>query len=363
MQKGIKKILALEKGRKMNALMVEQHNLQQLFWECTLKCNLKCRHCGSDCKADDRRNDMPLEDFIPVLDEIKQQTDLPVLVITTGGEPLLRKDILECGKDIKERGFYWGMVSNGTYLNAEVLKRLLEIGLDSLSISLDGLCDEHNWMRQSSSSFDDAINAIDIVAKTLSDLTWDVISCINKKNVSQLEEIKQLLIEHDVKQWKIFTVFPMGRASGDSELQLNRDEFMRLMDFIVEARKDGSIKVSYGCESFLGSYEYEVRDQLYFCAAGVNVASILHDGSISGCLSIRYNYKEGNIYKDSFMDVWNNRFQRYRNRSWMKTGLCENCEVWRWCEGNGMHLRDNDGNLLLCNYNKLFKGITSYYSL
>ena len=87
----------------------------------------------------------------------------------------------------------------------------------------------------------------------------------------------------------------------------------------------------------------------------MNVASILYDGSISGCLSIRYNYKEGNIYKDSFMDVWNNRFQKYRDRSWMKTGICENCEAWRWCEGNGMHLRDDEGKLLLCNYSKMYK--------
>jgi radical SAM protein with 4Fe4S-binding SPASM domain len=92
-----------------------------------------------------------------------------------------------------------------------------------------------------------------------------------------------------------------------------------------------------------------------FCASGVNVASILYDGSISGCLSMRYDYSQGNIYNDSFMEVWNNRFVNYRNHSWMKTGVCEKCEVWRWCEGNGLHLRDNKGDLLLCNYNKMFK--------
>ncbi len=355
MQNGIKKILSLEKGRDINALRVERHYLQQLFWECTLRCNLKCRHCGSSCLIDDKRPDMPLEDFIPVLDEIKQQINYPLLVITTGGEPLLRQDIYECGIEIKERGFYWGMVTNGTFLNEGTLKKLLDIGLDSLSISLDGLHDEHNWMRQSQSSYDDAINAIDIVANTPSNLTWDVITCINKMNVSQLEGIKQLLIDHYVKKWKIFTVFPMGRALNDPELQLNKEEFIQLMDYIVDTRKNSSIYVSYGCEGFLGSYEYEVRDQQYFCGAGINVASILHDGSISGCLSIRYDYKVGNIYNDSFWDVWNNRFQKYRDRSWMKKGQCKNCEVWRWCEGNGMHLRDNDGDLLLCNYNKLYK--------
>lgn len=356
MQKGIQKILSIEKGKANHASMAAKHYLQQLFWECTLKCNLKCRHCGSECKADDQRRDMPLEDFIPVLDEIRQNIAHPLLVITTGGEPLTRKDIFDCGREIKMRNFYWGMVTNGTFLSQDCLNKLLEVGLDSLSISVDGLREEHNWMRQNKSSYDEAINAIDIVADTPSKLTWDVITCINKKNLSHLEGLRQELIKHHVRNWKIFTVFPMGRARGDSELQLDGEQFRTLMDFIVNARKDNAIKVSYGCEGFLGPYEYEVRDYQYFCAAGVNVASILHDGSISGCLSIRYDYKQGNIYRDSFMDVWNNRFQQYRNRSWMKTGPCEHCEAWRWCEGNGMHLRDNEGKLLLCNYNKLYHG-------
>lgn len=247
------------------------------------------------------------------------------------------------------------MVTNGTFLNEETINKLLEIGLDSISVSLDGLQNEHNWMRQSTTSYKDAINAIDLIAKKASPLTWDVITCINKRSLPHFNDIKKVLKEHHVKKWKIFTVFPMGRALGDSELELNKDEFVTLMKNIVEAREDSSIKVSYGCEGFLGPYEYEVRDQQYFCSAGINVASILHDGSISGCLSIRYNHKEGNIYKDSFMDVWNNRFQKYRNRSWMKTDVCKDCEAWRWCEGNGMHLRDNDGKLLLCNYNKMYK--------
>lgn len=106
MQKGIKKIILLEKGKAINAERVKRHYLQQLFWECTLKCNLRCRHCGSDCKAEDSRKDMPLNDLIRVLDEIKTQIDYPLLIITTGGEPLMRKDIFECGIEIKKRGFF-----------------------------------------------------------------------------------------------------------------------------------------------------------------------------------------------------------------------------------------------------------------
>ena len=76
---------------------------------------------------------------------------------------------------------------------------------------------------------------------------------------------------------------------------------------------------------------------------------------MSGCLSIRGNYHQGNIHTDGFWNVWENRFEQYRNREWMKTGECADCKVFKYCQGNGMHLRNDDGSLMFCNYNKLFK--------
>lgn len=351
---GLDKIISLEKGRQTNAEMTKHHFLQQLFWECTLKCNLTCKHCGSSCKVDDTRSEMPLKDFICVLDEIKQNITHPLFVITTGGEPLLRKDLCECGKEIKKRGFYWGLVTNGMLLNSNVFDKLTESGLDSISVSLDGMREEHNWMRGNNNSFDSVLNAIDIIISSQSNFTWDVITCINKRNLHQLPEMMNLLINHHVKRWKIFTVFPVGRALDYPEMELNKEELRELLDFIAAARKKNIMKISFGCEGFLGPYEYEVRDNQHFCAAGINVASILHDGSISGCLCIRSNHKQGNIYTDSFVDVWNNKFIKYRDAAWKKTGTCTDCEVWRWCKGDGMHLRDDNGNIPQCLYRKLY---------
>ena len=61
-------------------------------------------------------------------------------------------------------------------------------------------------------------------------------------------------------------------------------------------------------------------------------------------------YHQGNIYKDKFSDVWENKFQTYRDREWMHTGPCADCDVWDFCKGNGMHLRDDDGQLMRCQY-------------
>ena len=97
--------LGLEIARKLNNDLVNRHPLKQLFWECTLRCNLHCRHCGSDCKKMAGHPDMPKEDFLKVLDSVARQTDPhKVFVIITGGEPLMREDLEECGRAIYDKG-------------------------------------------------------------------------------------------------------------------------------------------------------------------------------------------------------------------------------------------------------------------
>ena len=80
---------------------------------------------------------------------------------------------------------------------------------------------------------------------------------------------------------------------------------------------------------------------------------MLCDGSISGCTSIRSNFHQGNIYHDNLWDVWQNRFQKYRNRSWAEKGQCSGCDFFKYCKGGGMHLYDNDEQLLFCHLHRL----------
>lgn len=296
---------------------------------------------------------MPLEDFLPVLDEIAQYVDpATVLVNTIGGEPLVRRDIVECGAEIKRRGFQWGLVTNGFLLDEKMMQRLVKAGIDSMAVDIDGTSDDHNWLRNNPHSFDRAMRAISLM-KEVDGLEWDVITCVSSRNIGSLEQIKQLLIEAGVRYWRCFTIVPMGRAAGLDELQLTDQQFAQLLNFIVKTRIEGIIDLSYACEGFLGPYEGMVRDYFYGCDAGLTVASILSDGSISGCLSIRSDYHQGNIYRDSFWDVWNNRFGVYRDRSWMKRGICADCNMFDYCQGNGFHLRNAGGDVMLCHYNRL----------
>ncbi|WP_290535431.1 TIGR04133 family radical SAM/SPASM protein [Alistipes sp.] len=351
---GLRKKWALDLFSDLYRERVREHRLDTLFWECTLRCNLSCRHCGSDCRTDPGVADMPLEDFLRVLDEeVTPHVDpAQVLVVISGGEALVRPDLERAGMEISRRGYPWGMVTNGLALTPDRLRNLLAAGLRSLSVSLDGFASEHNWLRGNPRSYEQALEAVRMVVREPS-LSFDIVTCVTASLVPQLEAFRDMLIAEGVRHWRLFSIFPAGRAKEEPKLRLSDAEFRTLLDFIRRTRREGRIDASYACEGFLGGYEAEVRDHFYQCAAGISVASVRVDGAISGCTSIRANFNQGNIYRDRFWEVWQTRFQPFRDREWMRRGMCGDCRMFRYCQGGGMHLRDDRGMLLGCHYHRL----------
>ncbi len=340
--------IALELNRKLKNVRRREHVLRQLFWECTWRCNLSCRHCGSDCKMSSNVADMPAEDFLAAVDTLRGHVNPhQVSIVITGGEPLVRNDLEAVGVQLYQRGFPWGIVTNGILLTDERLQSLRRAGIHNITVSLDGLEKTHNWMRGNPNSFACACAAIKRTAQC-HDINFDVVTCVNRRSLNELSELKEWLIAAGVKAWRLFTIFPAGRAAEHKEFELTRDELRQLMDFIVDVRREGHIKASFCCEGFMAGYEGRVRDYFFDCQAGISIASILLDGGIGACPSIRADYRQGNIYEDNLWNVWQNRYELYRNRAWMKTGPCQNCSFWRYCEGNGIHLRDSDGQLMHC---------------
>ncbi len=348
-----RKKMALRVHRSYVKTQSKLHKLDYLFWECTSSCNLSCLHCGSDCKIIPNTEEMPADDFIKVAEQVATQYNpREVMVVITGGEPLLRKDLPEVGLKLKNLGFPWGMVSNGYGLKPDLFRELRNSGLRSVTISLDGLKDSHDWMRGKVGSFDRALAGITLLANEPK-MTYDVVTCVNQRNFHELEGIKQLLVETGVKNWRLFMIDPIGRAAENPELLLNDTQFKQLLDFIKANRQGGKIRTSYGCDGFLDEYETKVRDGFFFCKAGVRVGSVLSNGDIGACPNIHRGFAQGNIYKDDFLEVWNNRFDEYRDRSSFKTGICKDCKKWKDCRGDGMHLHaPGEDGPLVC-YNKM----------
>lgn len=354
---GLRKWVALKACRSLYKERIEKHPLRTLFWEATLRCNLNCRHCGSDCTASHVTPDMPAEDFFRVLDESisKRKSDHPILVIVSGGEVLVREDLEEIGRGLMERGYPWGMVTNGMLLTEERLASLMKAGLKTIALSLDGFEAVHNDIRQNPRSFERAISALRAMVRA-PNLTYDIITCVTHKLIPDLAKLRDFLIAEGVVAWRLGTISPMGRAAEMPDLLLDGDDTRLLLDFIAQTRKEGKIDCSFTCDGFLGNYEGEVRDHFYQCSAGITTGGILVDGSISACTSIRGKHIQGNIYQDDFMSVWESRFEKYRDRTWAKKGACKTCKMWSFCQGNGMHLYDENDNLTHCDYIKMTCG-------
>ncbi len=350
--KGIKQALF----NKFKQYEAQAHELSYLFWELTQRCNLNCLHCGSDCQQISTISDMPLSDFLKVLENINLFPHKFTTVVLTGGEPLLRVDLENCIYQIRKRNFGIGMVTNGLFYTKEKHFSLLNAGLGSLTLSLDGFESLHNWLRGNNKSFQAAVSAIELIVES-KNINFDVVTCVNKKNLSELENFCDFLISKKVKAWRLFTIFPIGRAKNNENLFLNAKEFLFLMKFIEKCRREKNISVNFSCEGFVGRFEGEVRDSFFFCRAGIHIASVLINGDVSACPNIDRSFVQGNIYQNDFMTIWNHQFQVFRDRSWTKVGKCKSCKSYKLCNGNGFHYWDSQKNEVLFCHNELISEV------
>ena len=257
------------------------------------------------------------------------------------------------GLEIRKRGMRWGMVSNGILYDRKRHLSLLNAGMGALTLSMDGMEKSHDWLRDRPGSFARVDRAIGLAVNS-ERLNFDIVTCVHRRNLNELPSIYNYLNNKGVKAWRLFTIIPIGRAKENPELNLSDNEFRAMLDFITEYRKMGGMDVKFSCEGYVGSYESKVRDTPFFCRAGINIGSILIDGSISACPNIDKSFIQGNIYKDNFQQIWQTRFKAFRDRRWTRKGECSDCKDYNECQGNGFHNWHGDKTApLVCHKSKL----------
>ena len=314
--------------------------LRSLFIELTGKCNENCRHCGSNCGDYEEQNPLSTQEIMDFLDQIKRDFDISKLrLCITGGEPLLRKDFFEIMNYAHSQGFIWGMTSNGTLIDDEVAEKLYLAGMRTISISLDGLKEYHEWFRRRRGSYDRTVRGIRALVDHGNFMHIQVTTVVTHRNIGDLEAMYEEFSALGIRSWRVINIEPIGRAKEQPDLLLSAKEYKHLFAFIRKMRFKGKMEVSYGCSHYLGpEYEREVRKWYFLCNAGVYVGSVMYNGDITACLDIerRPELVQGNIRKDRFKTVWENKFEIYRT-DFRKTGPCRNCEHYRFCAGDAYH--------------------------
>ena len=243
-----------------------------------------------------------------------------------------------------------GITSNGTLIDDQTASALAEAGLDTISISVDGIGEIHDQFRNSTGCFERAIAGIK--ALQANGIEPQIMSVIHKRNLHQLREMFSFFQSLGIYSWRLTNVDPIGRAINENELLLDGNELKRLYDFILWARMDGGgdMEVTYGCSHFVTlAYERMIRDSYFQCGAGTQVASITALGNIVACLDIerRADLVQGTLWNDDFIDVWENRFQQFRRDRTEDSSVCRNCEKRSICLGDAAHTWDFDNTLRL----------------
>lgn len=347
---------------KNKQLLSKNPKLYNLFWETTLKCNAKCKHCGSNARENININEeLTTQEIKDTFNGIaKKYHANEILINVTGGEPLLRKDLFEVMTYARNLGFHWGMTTNGILINNEIIKKMKSSGMETISISLDGLEHTHNEFRGVPNSYEKIIENIKNLKKANFLDCLQITTVINKSNINELEKLYSILQNLNINSWRILSIEPIGRANENKDLLLKKDDYEKLLYFIKNKRKTSKFEIKYGCTHFLGmKFEKEVRPHMFFCVAGYTTASILYNGDIYVCPSVerRKELIQGNVKTDDFIYVWENKFKWFRDENKLKCKECDNCKNWKYCSGDSLHTWDFDNKKTKICINKMLGGI------
>ena len=163
-----------------------------VIWNLTRRCNLTCKHCYALSADHDYPGELSRDEVFAVMDDL-HGFRVPVLILS-GGKPLLRTDLFEIAARARQMGFYVGLSTNGTLIDAPMAEKIAQAGFDYVGISLDGLRDTHDRFRRKDGAFDASLQAL------------------------------RLLKGHGVKLGLRFTMTAMNAHDLPALLQLMRDE-------------------------------------------------------------------------------------------------------------------------------------------
>ena len=184
-------------------------------WEITSRCNMRCLHCASDFYGPRKRGSELTT--AEALDLCRQLAELGCeKVVLSGGEAILRRDWELIARCLSNLGVATSLITNGYAFDAEIAARVQELGMARVGLSLDGLCDNHNLVRQNAAAFDRALQAAKHIRNTAVPL--NIVTHINKKNLSELQELEDLVVSVGAAVWRLQLGSPMGSLEQHPEL-------------------------------------------------------------------------------------------------------------------------------------------------
>lgn len=336
---------------RINKLITE-HPLQIISWEATRRCNLNCVHCGSPSEEVILSEELTTQEVTDAFYEIANDFDMSKFrhINITGGEPFVRKDLLNILEKISKIPYYNNIdiQTNGIFLanHPELYNELRKFGVTGIGVSIDGLEETHDNFRRKKGSFKKTVQSAKLSVENGFVTTVSVVA--HSKNINEIPAFYSF-VKSEIKPriFRIMTIDPIGRIDFDSEYLLNKEQIRWIVKFLqgeyqkhcLEYSDPKTTMVELGCGGWFGKeLEGTFRPFIFHCIAGINNLGILYDGKLGSCSNISREFIQGDLRKEKIKDVWYNRYQQYRNKNLLGNDYCIKCEDWDFCHGGPMHL-------------------------
>lgn len=324
-----------------------------VVWNMTRRCNLKCVHCYAQALDVEGRDDISTEQAKAMIDDLAAY-GAPVMLFS-GGEPLVRRDLVELARHATQKGMRAVISTNGTLITKEKAKELKEVGLSYVGISLDGMEAVHDHFRGVPGAFCKAIQGIENCQAE--GLKVGLRFTINKRNAGEVPGIFGLLRDLEVPRACFYHLVYSGRGSELIKEDLDHTETRALLDLIMDETRAcfeaGTPKEILTVDNHAdGPYVWmrlkqedpkraeDVFELLQFNegnSTGRGIGCISWDGNVHADQFWR-QHVFGNVLERPFSQIWDDPdielLHKLKDKKPHVKGRCARCRFLNICGGN-----------------------------
>jgi len=335
----------------------KQPELRLVAWEVTRSCNFSCIHCRASAEHGPYENELTTDECFKVLDDIASFSN--PIIIFTGGEPLLRPDIFDVVRYGSDLGLRCVMATNGSLIDERTVQKLLDVGIQRISLSLDGATREtHDTFRQVDGSFDSVIGAAKIAESV--GLPFQINSTITKLNLTELPAMLDRAVELGAVAYHMFLLVPTGRGKQLEDQEIPPADYERTLNWFYDQRETVSIQLKATCAPHyhriirqraeregkeVDFRTYGLDAVTRGCLGGIAFCFISHTGRLSPCGYLELDC--GNVRVEGFKEAWLTSpiFRDLRDYSKLE-GKCGVCDYRDVCGGCRARAYARTGNYL-----------------
>src|SRR5512145_1344544 len=342
-----------------------EYTCRMIAWEVTRSCNLNCKHCRASSHLGPYPGELSTEQCLRLVDDIAGVSK-PVIILT-GGEPLLRPDIFEIAAYGTGKGLRMVMATNGTLVDEANVRKMIDAGIQRVSISIDGPdAQSHDDFRGESGAFDGAMRGIDVMKKA--GMEFQINTTITTANLHRIRQIHDMALRIGAAAHHIFLLVPTGRGKDLAQQAITAADYEETLMWFHEQSMTCEIQLKATCAPHYFRIMHQNKpkgekpvkkagghfhESTRGCLGGITFCFISHVGQVQPCGYLELDC--GNVRKQSFGEIWE-KSEVFRNlRNYGKYGgKCGRCEFIKVCGGCRARAYESTGDYLseepLCLY-------------